>query len=44
VNEWFLMICRRVNELWNVVGLCPLTFSLELIPTPAGNHISDIVR
>jgi len=44
VNEWFLMIRRRVNEGRKVVGLVPLTFFLELIPTQAANHISGNVH
>jgi len=38
------MIRRRVNEGRKVVGLVPLTFFLELIPTPGGNHIPGTVH
>jgi hypothetical protein len=34
----------RVNELWNVVCLAPLTFFLEPTPTQGGNHISSTVH
>ena len=33
MNEWFLMIRRRVNGRRKIVGLVPLTFFPELIPT-----------
>jgi hypothetical protein len=34
----------RVNELWNVVKLVPLTFFLEPISTPVDNHIPSTVH
>jgi hypothetical protein len=32
------LMAGRVDELWNVSGLAPLTFFLEPIPTPTDNH------
>jgi hypothetical protein len=44
VADLIHFMAGRVNDLWNVSGLAPLTFFLEPQPKQADNHISGIVH